>query len=84
MPAQGYAHTCAGSGTYVAAEAHVAGQIEEISTDWPRFDVTLHFQIRSADETMVRDKLIPLVTALLEDELVEHSDFSVALQPQAA
>ena len=84
LPGQGYAHTCAGSGTYVAAEAHVAEQVEQISADWPRFDVHMNFQIRSLDERMVRDKLIPLVSALLEDDLVEHSDFVVKLAEQAS
>lgn len=74
---EGALHTCAGSGTYVAAEAHVAGEVDEISLDWTRFQVTLHFQVRALDESMVREKLTPLVSSLLSDDLVENADFSV-------
>lgn len=77
LPGQGYAHTCAGSGTYVAAEVHVEEDIAEISVDWARFDVHINCRMRGLDETMVKDKLIPVVSALLSDELVEHSDVTV-------
>lgn len=77
-PDGGYAHTCAGSGTFVAAEAHVAGQVDEISADWPRFTVAINCTMRALDEHMVKDKLIPLVQALLKDDTVEQSDFSVS------
>lgn len=82
MPGQGFAHVCAGSGTYLAAEGHEAGQVEEPSVDWPRFDVHITFQIRALDKPMVRDKLIPLVTELLKDNAVEHSNFSIVLAEQ--
>lgn len=78
LPGQGYAHTCAGSGTFVAAEVHVAEDIETLAQDWPYFDAKLSFRTRAADEQMVREKLNPLVTALLDDDLVEWGEFTVA------
>lgn len=83
-PDGGFAHTCAGSGTYVAAEAHVAGAVDEITADWSRYDVAVHFQIRSLDEQMVNEKLTPLVAALLSDDLIERSHFTVTLAEQDA
>ena len=78
----GAQHTCPGSGTWKAAEAHLAGEVDEISLDWNRFGVHLNFQVRAVDESMVREKLTGLVTELLSDDLVEHADFSITeLEP---
>ena len=77
LPGDGYAHTCAGSGTYVAAEAYDADAVAERMAAWPRFDVEIHFQVRGADDAMVREKLLPLVSAILNDDLVEHSNFTI-------
>jgi hypothetical protein len=71
------AHTCAGSGTFLAAEAHFAGEVDEIMEQWPRFGVAVNFQVRALDEAMVRDKLTALVTSILSDDQVEHSDFTI-------
>ena len=77
QPDAGLAHTCAGSGTWKAAEAYDADAVTEAAAQWPRFDVTVHFQIRGEDEGMVRDMLVPLVSKLLADDLVEHANFSI-------
>ena len=77
LPGQGYAHTCAGSGTYVAAEAYDAEAVAEIEAAWPYFHVDINFNMRGQDDRMVREKLTPLVSALLEDDTVEAADFAV-------
>ncbi len=77
QPDAGLAHTCAGSGTFLAAEAYDADAVAELAEQWPRFDVAVQFQARAADEDMIRTKLTNLVTALLQDDLVEHSNFTI-------
>lgn len=81
-PGGGFAHTCSGSGTFLAAEAHMSGQIEEIAKDWPTWYIDLRFHMRGVDERMIREKLTPLVESLLSDELVDSSNFSI--KPQIA
>ena len=77
-PGEGYAHVCAGSGTYVAAEAYDADAVNELMETWPYFTVAVNFKMRAADEAMVRDKLTPLVGVLLNDDLVQSgANFSV-------
>lgn len=71
------AHSCAGSGTFRAAEAYAADMVDELSQDWPRFHVDIHFQFRALDESMVRAKMTELVTSMLTDDLVENADFSI-------
>ena len=78
-PDSGAIHTCAGSGTWKAAEAYAADAVEEIERDWARFAVDLHFQVRALDEPMVRSKLTGLVEGLLSDDQVEQADFSITL-----
>ena len=78
-PESGALHTCAGSGTWKAAEAHVAGEVDETERDWERFAVVLHFQLRALNEEMVRAKLSGLVSALLSDDQVEQADFSIRM-----
>ena len=76
-PDAGYTHTCAGSGTFLAAEVHVKENIEELAAAWPYFNTRLAFRMRAYDEQMVREKLTPLVEALLSDDLVDSCDFTV-------
>jgi hypothetical protein len=77
-PTDGLAHTCAGSGTYLAAEGYDAGMVEEITAAWPLFEVNLKFVMQAADEQMVREKMTPLVEGLLRDDLTQWGDFTVA------
>lgn len=76
-PDGGYVHTCAGSGTFRAAEAYTSDAVDEITAAWPAFDVEIHFRARALNEKMVRDKMLPLVTSMLDDDLVEHSNFTI-------
>lgn len=76
--AEGAAHTCGGSGTYLAAEAHGAGAVEIAEeSGWPRWRVTMHLQMRRPDEASVRERLTGLVADLLDDDLVESADFAL-------
>lgn len=75
---EGAVHTCPGSGTFVAAEAYGADAVtiaEE--SEWPRWRVTLHFNMRHPDEDSVRSQLVGLVSDLLSDDLVESADFAL-------
>lgn len=83
QPGEGFTHSCEGSGTFRAAEAHVAGAVEEITAGWPRFEVTLHLRMVALDEDAARHALGDLVTPLLSDDLVEQADFSI-VQTEAA
>jgi len=77
LPGNGYTHSCAGSGTFAAAEAYASSAVEEIAQAWPYFHVDITFKMRALDDRMVREKMTPLVSALLEDDTVEGSEFSV-------
>lgn len=70
-------HTCAGSGTWKAAEAYAEDMVDAIERDWERYAIDLHFQVRAVDEPMVRSKLTGLVESLLSDDQVESADFSI-------
>ena len=77
-PDAGYQHTCAGSGTWQAAEAWDADAVlEERSKDWPYFDAKIVFRARAQDEQMLREKLTPLMTAILSDQFTDSCEFSV-------
>lgn len=73
----GLVHRCGGSGTFLAAEAHAAGEVDEIAETWPIFATRLSFRMRGADEHMVRERLTPLVAALLEDDMVLECEFTI-------
>lgn len=79
-----YVHTCPDSGTFVAAEAHVIGEVEEIAAPWPNWQATIHLQLRAADEATARQHLTRLMGELLDDALVAQLDFALALVEVAA
>ncbi len=76
-PDQGYAHSCAGSGTFLAAEAHIAGEVDEIAQAWPRFKITIGFRLRALDEQHARDKISGLAAGVLSDDDVEDAEFAI-------
>jgi len=74
----GTPHTCPESGTFVAAEAHVAGEVEEIAEAWPDWQATIHLRLRAADEHAAREHLTRLMGDLLSDALVSQLDFALS------
>jgi hypothetical protein len=75
---EGATHTCPGSGTYVAAEAHGLDQVEIAEESaWPRFQVTVNLRMRAPDELTARQRLTGFVSGLLSDDLVEDSDLTI-------
>lgn len=77
---EGAAHTCSGSGTFLAAEAHGSEELEPIM-ELARFNVQVQSVIRGVDEAQVRERLTPLMTELLNDDLVDWVDFTVEARP---
>lgn len=77
-PGEGLVHTCEGSGTFVAAEAHDSGEVEAIAEGYPYWTIALGILLRAPDEQEARKTVAPLVEALLDDALVESIEFSVA------
>jgi len=73
----GATHTCAGSGTFLAAEAHDSGEVEEQAEAWPSFQSTIHLRLRAPDERDARGALTKLMEELLDDPLVTDLDFSI-------
>lgn len=73
----GAAHTCPDSGTFLAAEAHVAGEVEEIAQAWPTWEARIGLRLRAADEGAAREHLTRLMGDLLDDALVEGLEFSM-------
>lgn len=76
-PSLGLPHTCAGSGTWKAAEAHSAGAVDALEEGWPVFLVDIQLRVRSLEEVLVREKLTELVSKLLDDDQVESAHFSI-------
>jgi hypothetical protein len=76
-PDGGYVHTCPGSGTFLAAEAHVAGEVDEIAATWPTFRATLHLELAAPDEETARRSLTHFVRELLDDGTVVGADFAL-------
>lgn len=77
---EGATHTCGGSGTFLAAEAHGAGAVEIAEeSEWPRYEVTMHLRLRQPDEDAVRARLTRMVGDLLDDDLIESADFALTL-----
>lgn len=73
----GAEHTCPGSGTFLAAEAHVAGEVEEIAAAWPRWQATVHLRLAAPDEEAARQSLTHFVRDVMEDGAVDELDFSI-------
>lgn len=84
MGKEGVPHTCPDSGTFLAAEAHVAGEVEEIAEAWPRWQATIHLTLAAADEPTARQHLTRLVGELLDDALVSELDFALELHEVTA
>lgn len=76
-PSGGHQHTCPGSGTFLAAEAHVAGEVDEIAEGWPRWRATLHLDLAAPDEETARRSLTHFVRELLDDGTVVGADFAL-------
>ena len=82
-PEGGWAHTCAGSGTFIAAEAHVEGEVDEVEV-WPRFDVGLSFEVAALDDDGVRVRLNQLIALLLDDDQVDKVEFTIRPRERVA
>ena len=76
---EGATHTCPDSGTFLAAEGHASGEIEELAEAWPNWQAIIHLRLRAPDEQEARKCLTGLMGALLDDALVTELDF--ALKP---
>lgn len=74
---EGATHTCPGSGTFLAAEAHDSGEIEAEAVAWPNWQATIHLHLRAPLEEVARQHLTGLMGALLDDALVESLDFAL-------
>jgi hypothetical protein len=74
---EGATHSCPGSGTFLAAEAHVAGEVDEIAEAWPRFEATMHLRLAAPDEETARRSLTHFVREVLEDGAVVEADFAL-------
>lgn len=74
---EGAAHSCPGSGTFLAAEAHVAGEVDEIAEAWPRFQATMHLRLAAPDEETARRSLTHFVRQVLDDGTVDEADFAL-------
>lgn len=74
---EGATHTCPGSGTFLAAEAHVAGEVDEIARDWPRFQATMHLRLAAPDEETARRTLTHFVQTVFDDGSVDEADFAL-------
>lgn len=75
----GAPHTCPGSGTFLAAEAHDSGEIEAQTEAWPNWLATIHLHLRAPDEHEARRHLTHLMGELLDDALVTELDFAIEL-----
>ena len=76
-PNGGHVHSCAASGTFLAAEAHVAGEVDEIAETWPRWRATLHLDLAAPDEETARRSLTHFVRDVLDDGTVMGADFAL-------
>lgn len=74
---EGAAHTCPESGTFVAAEAHASGEIEELAEPWPNWDCSISLHLRAPDEQSAREHLTRLMGELLDDALAVEVAFSI-------
>lgn len=78
-PDRGYAHTCAASGTFLAAEAHDGDHVLE-PAELHRFDVALRFRIAASGEQHARTILTGFVTMLLDEDAVSETEFTITEQ----
>jgi len=74
---EGATHTCADSGTWLGAEAHDSGELEETAGAWPNWQATIHLHLRAPDEPEARRCLTGLMGVLLDDALVSELDFAL-------
>lgn len=81
---EGVPHTCPGSGTFLAAEAHDSGELEATAEAWPNWQATIHLHLRAPDEQSARGHLTTLMAELLDDALVVELDFALALAEVSA
>lgn len=81
---QGAPHTCPESGTFVAAEAHVAGEVDEIAAAWPRWEATVHLRLAAPDEEAARQSLTHFVRDVMMDGAVDEVDFALKLYEVSA
>jgi hypothetical protein len=73
----GARHSCPGSGTFLAAEAHVAGEVDEIAAAWPRWQATVHLRLAAPDEEAARQSLTHFVRDVMADGAVDELDFAI-------
>ena len=74
---EGVPHTCAGSGTWLGAEAHDSGEVEATAEAWPTWQATIHLRLRAPVEETARGHLTTLMAELLDDALVTELDFAL-------
>lgn len=74
---EGVPHSCPGSGTFLAAEAHVAEEVDEIAEAWPHWQATLHLRLAAPDEDTARRSLTHFVRQVLDDGSVYEADFAL-------
>jgi hypothetical protein len=75
---EGAAHTCPGSGTFVAAEAYAADEVERLAETWPNWRATIHVTLRAPDEAAARQTLTEWARQVMADDLVWGFDFAMA------
>lgn len=81
---EGAIHTCPDSGTWLGAEAHDSGEIEDAAEAWPNWQATIHLHLRAPDEQVARQHLTGLMGVLLDDALVTELDFALELAEVAS
>lgn len=75
-PGAGYQHCCAGSGTFLAAEAHDSGELEPLDT-LPVFRADFQLRLRALDEPACRVMLTELVRELLDADSVLDIELTI-------
>lgn len=75
-PGRGYPHSCGESGTFLAAEAHAEGLVDD-PVVFPVFDATVNLSLVAASEQAARGKLTGLVGAFLEDDDLTECQFTI-------
>lgn len=75
---EGATHTCADSGTWLGAEAHDSGEVEQAEA-WPNWRATIHLHLRAPEEHEARRALTGLMAELLDHPLVSELDFALEL-----
>lgn len=76
---KGLPHTCAGSGTALAAAIH---EVESIVIDpIPRYGCELRLEIEAWDEHEVGEMVKPIIAAVLDDDRVTESELVITRRP---